>query len=137
MDVKERGCKYYNEQGLTCSEATWMCLNEQDLSKEELDFGMKIAGSFSGGMACGATCGVVAGVVMTFGRWFGRSFGEERTTKAFCKWFNEHYSSMDCCDLKLQNSKEAKAFCTEMLCASVAYAEKLLDEGLEGEECQL
>ncbi|QOR33732.1 C_GCAxxG_C_C family protein [Clostridium sp. 'deep sea'] len=141
MDIKDRVKQLYLEEGFNCAEAMWLCLNEQDLSEEELSFGMKLAGVFGAGLGCGSTCGVVGGAVLTLGRWFGRGLGEPRNqdlpkyAKAFCEWFNEKYNSKDCCDLK--DSNNHKPICANMLAESAEFVEKLLDEGLEQESCSL
>lgn len=141
MEAKDRVRQLYLEEGLNCAEAIWVALNEQDLPEEELNFGMKLAGVFGGGLGCGSTCGVVGGAVLTIGRWLGRGLGEPRNedlpkyTKAFCEWFTENYKSRDCCDLKDANNH--KPICANMLSETVAFIDKLLDEGLEEEKCSL
>lgn len=116
-------------------------MNEQELDEDQLNFGMKMAGSFGGGMCCGATCGITGGAVLTLSRWFGRNPGEPRNedltkyTKAFCNWFNERFESMNCCDLKADEN--AKAVCAEIMAETVDYVNKLLDEGLEEDKCSL
>ncbi len=141
MSAENRVKDLYLKEGLNCSEAIWVALNEPDLDEERLNFGMKLAGVFGGGLGCGSTCGIVGGAVLTIGRWLGRELGEPRNSdlplyaSEFCKWFNENYKSQDCCDLKDPN--EHKEICAEMLVETVKFIEKLLDEGLEQEECSL
>jgi C_GCAxxG_C_C family probable redox protein len=141
MSAKNRVKELYLNEGLNCSEAIWIALNEADLDEERLNFGMKLAGVFGGGIGCGSTCGIVGGAVLTIGRWLGRELGEPRNpdlpdyASEFCNWFNENYNSQDCCDLK--HPTEHKEKCAAMLVETVEFIEKLLDEGLEGEECSL
>ena len=141
MEAKKRVRQLYLEEGLNCAEAIWIALNEQDLSPDQLNFGMKLAGVFFCCLGCGSTCGVIGGAVLTLGRWLGREYGEPRNedlpkyAKAFCDWFCEKYDSKDCCDLK--DSNNHKPICADMLADSVEFIENLLDEGLEEETCSL
>jgi C_GCAxxG_C_C family probable redox protein len=143
LKASERVKVLYLEEGYNCAESIWLALNETDLEENKLNFGMKLASVFGGGLGCGSTCGVIGGAVLTIGRWLGRDIGEApnpelpKYADAFCGWFTENFGSRNCCDLKLEN--DHKPTCAKMLADTVEYIEQLLDEGLveQGDECSL
>jgi C_GCAxxG_C_C family probable redox protein len=141
IKASDRVKELYLNGGYNCAESIWLALNENDLDQEKLNFGMRLASVFGGGLGCGSTCGIVGGAALSLGRWLGRDIGEERNpqlpqyAEAFVKWFNNNYSSLDCCDIKEIDNH--KIVCAQILADSVDYIETILDEGLEEEKCSL
>src|SRR5690554_1155237 len=74
--ISQRGKELF-EANYSCSEATWLALNE-DLSTDMLNFGLRLAGGFGGGLASGKVCGAITGIVLSLGCRYGRNIGEEK-----------------------------------------------------------
>ncbi|MEC9488032.1 MAG: C-GCAxxG-C-C family (seleno)protein, partial [Halanaerobium sp.] len=97
--------KYYLEEGYNCSEAVWLALN-QDLDEEKLNFGLRLAGAFGGGLSSGCLCGGLGGAALSLARWFGREMGQDRhpqfpeILQSLTAFSKEKFSGTDCCDLK-------------------------------------
>lgn len=118
------------EAGYSCSEATWLAFN-QDLSKEFLDFGLKLAGGFGGGFSSGKVCGAISGIVLSLGKKYGRNLGEEKSellrekVKMLINYTEEIYQSVDCEELR--PAIDHQPFCAELVEKLITYAETLMD----------
>lgn len=133
--------RFYLEEGYNCSESVWLAMN-QDLDEDKLNFGLKLAGAFGGGLSSGCLCGGIGGAALSIARWFGREQGEEShpqftvLLKALIEFSKERFKGTDCCDLKPEG--DHKPECAVMLEELVEFTEKLLDEGPPGaddDEC--
>ena len=142
--VGEKAATYFIKDGFCCAEGVWLALADSDsLSKEERDFGNKLAASFCGGTGAQLLCGALAGGVLTLGRWFGRVPGESRNqdlplyTKALVDAFRAEFGHVDCLDLKpkLEDSAAIREHCKAFVLFVALKVEELLDKGLEGEDC--
>jgi C_GCAxxG_C_C family probable redox protein len=125
------------EQNYNCAEAVWLGLN-QDLSKEEQAFGLKLASGFGGGAACGSICGAVAGAILAIGRWYGRELGGPRSDDAksltleLVEAFKQEFGSLDCRDIKPQEDNY-RVKCAEYVDFCARVTEELLDRGPGGD----
>ncbi len=128
----------YYAQGYNCCESVWLAFAE-DLTAEERDLGLQLAGGFGGGLGAGGDCGALCGGVMVLGRFYGRKLGEPRQeelpklTKALYEYLTTEYGHSDCRNLK--PSGDHKPTCSGYVRAMAEMTEKLLDEGLDSGDC--
>lgn len=141
MDTKKtpgQMAREFFDQGYSCSESVWLALS-QDLDAAQRDFGLKIAGAFSGGCGCGSLCGAVAGGLMAAGRWYGRAFGEPKPTalkdiaKRLTDTVKAKFGGLDCAQLK-PDTEEWRQKCGELVEFVANLVDQVLDEGDE-EDC--
>ncbi|AZR73333.1 hypothetical protein BBF96_08020 [Anoxybacter fermentans] len=127
--ISKRGRELF-ESGYSCSEATWIALNE-DLSQEELNFGLKLAGGFGGGFATGEICGAISGIVMSLGRRYGRQMGDEineilhEKVKQLMDYAEKLYKSTHCHEIRPED--DFLPFCAELVEKLLEYAEDLME----------
>ncbi len=127
--IAQRGRELF-EAGYSCSESTWLALNE-DLPEEMLNFGLHLAGGFSGGLASGKLCGAISGIVLSLGRKYGRNMGEERSellrekVKMLVNYAEEVYNSSNCDEMR--PAEDYRPFCANLVELLLEYAETLMN----------
>ena len=127
-DLAKKGRELF-EDGYSCSESTWLALN-QDLPREELDFGLKLAGGFSGGFCSGKVCGAISGAVMALGRHYGRIMGEERNevlkekVQMLMEYVEGEYGSDMCHEMR--PDEDYRPFCAQLVEDLIKYTEQEL-----------
>lgn len=126
----QRGRELF-QAGYNCSEATWLALNEENLSTESLNFGLKLAGGFGGGFSSGKVCGAISGIVLSLGYRYGRNLGEERPellrekVKMLVSYTEDLYESANCDQLRPVD--DYRPFCADLVEKLITYAEMIMD----------
>lgn len=140
MDKKQSNSearRLFLEADFNCSEAVWLGL-AKDLSKNEKDFGCRLAGGFGGGLGCGKLCGALGGAVMGIGIFLGREPGNPRNqylkqvTEQLCVAFEKQFGSKNCCDIKPTDG-DYRSRCADFVEFCEVTVNDLIDAALESD----